>query len=92
VSRRARAADPAREATVERLRATVPANATRAAEAIAGAVQRLGVVELIRAAVLVSDLAALADEDEDTVTSTGDQRGDTTPVSPADCAPSGAEP
>jgi hypothetical protein len=65
VSRRARAADPAREATIEQLRASIPANAARAAEVIAAAVPRLGVVELLRAAVLIADLAALADEDED---------------------------
>jgi hypothetical protein len=54
-----------REQTLEHLRATIPANAARAAEAITAAVPRLGVVDLIRAAVHIADLAALADGDTD---------------------------
>ena len=54
-----------REQTLEHLRATVPANAARVAEAIATAADRLGVVELLRAAVLVAELEGLAADDTD---------------------------
>jgi hypothetical protein len=54
-----------REHTLEHLRATVPANASRGAEAITAAADRLGVVELLRAAVLVAELEGLAAEDQD---------------------------
>ena len=53
-----------REQTLEHLRATVPANAARAAEALTAVVHRLGVVGLLRAAVLVAELEGLAAEDE----------------------------
>jgi hypothetical protein len=54
-----------REATLQHLRATVPANAIRAAQAITAAADRLGVAELLRAAVLVAELEALAADDTD---------------------------
>ena len=54
-------ANPAREQTAERLRAGIRADAPRAAEAIVAAAGRLGVVELLQAAVAIADLTALAD-------------------------------
>ncbi|MGH3223307.1 MAG: hypothetical protein ACRDPY_32235 [Streptosporangiaceae bacterium] len=62
---RTAAKDERREKTLEHLRSTVPADAARAAEAIAAAVHRLGVVDLLRAAVLISTLADLASDDTD---------------------------
>ncbi len=56
--------DPRREQTLEHLRATIPANAARAAEAITAAVHRLGMADLMRAAVLVAELEGVAAEDE----------------------------
>jgi hypothetical protein len=53
-----------REQALEHLRATVPANASRGAEASTGAVGRLGMTELLRAAVLVAELDGLAADDE----------------------------
>jgi hypothetical protein len=55
-----------REETLEHLRSTVPANAAKAAEAITAAVARLGMVDLIRAAVLITGAAALADDTDGT--------------------------
>jgi hypothetical protein len=60
-----------REQTLEHLRATIPADAARAAEAITAAVGRLGMVDLLRAAVLVAELvglAAAADDDGESET------------------------
>jgi hypothetical protein len=54
-----------REQTLEHLRDTVPANAARGAEAITAAVGRLGMVDLLRAAVIVAELESLAAEDKD---------------------------
>ncbi len=54
-----------REQTIGHLRSTIPADAARAAEAIAAAVQRLSMTGLIRAAVLVAELTGLAADDAD---------------------------
>ena len=54
-----------REQTLEHLRKTVPTSAVRAAEAITAAAGRLGVTELLRAAVLVAELDGLAAEEDD---------------------------
>jgi hypothetical protein len=55
-----------REQTREHLRSTIPADAAKAAEAITAAVPRLSMVDLIRGAVLIADLAALADDTDGT--------------------------
>lgn len=53
-----------REQTIEHLRSAIPADAARAAEAIAAAVDRLDVVDLLRAAVHIAGLAELAATEE----------------------------
>jgi len=50
-----------REQTIGHLRSTIPADAAKAAEAIAAAVPRLSLVDLIRAAVLIRGLLDLAE-------------------------------
>lgn len=54
-----------REQTIEYLRATIPIDAARAAEAIAAAVPRLGMVELLRAGAAIATLADLAADDSE---------------------------
>jgi hypothetical protein len=53
-----------REQTLQHLRSAIPADALRAAEAIAAAVPRLGTVELLRAGAAIATLADLADGDD----------------------------
>jgi hypothetical protein len=54
-----------REQTLEHLRTAVPADAARGAEAIGAAAHRLGMVDLLRAAVLIAELEGLAADDTD---------------------------